>query len=165
MTKHDGGRGLNDRHILLAELLVSGFSITDAAASVGLSRQRVSDLIRKSPRFKAELEARRYEASLEIRDKLRETVTTAAEETIRLLRDGEVSPVARLQVAAALLGKLEKYFSSDAKEPRNAEGIAEAMARTDPFSSMLGEVSEPMKNYFLERDLAELKQDHKQGVA
>ncbi|MEA4952722.1 hypothetical protein SDC9_109652 [bioreactor metagenome] len=41
MTKHDGERGLNERHILLAELLVSGVSITDAAASVGLSRQRV----------------------------------------------------------------------------------------------------------------------------
>jgi len=167
MTKADSKRGggpLNERHLLLAELLASGVSITEAAASVGLSRQRASDLIRKSPHFRAELEARRYEAAQEIRDKLRETVTTAADETIRLLRNQDVSPAARLQVAATLLGKLEKYFSSDTKEPRDAEKIAADMSRMDPFSGII-EVSEPMKNFLLEKDLAELRQDHKQGAA
>ncbi len=162
--KSNDERPLNERHLLLAELLVSGTSISDAASTVGLSRQRVSDLIRKSPNFKAELEARRYEALLEIRDKLREAVVTAADETVRLLRDEEVPPAARLQVAVSLLGRLEKYFTSDTREPRDAEKIAADMSRMDPFSGIM-EVSEPMKNFLLEKDLAELRQDHKQGAA
>lgn len=162
--KSNDERPLNERHLLLAELLVSGTSISDAASTVGLSRQRVSDLIRKSPNFKAELEARRYEALLEIREKLREAVVTAADETVRLLRDEEVPPAARLQVAVSLLGRLEKYFTSDTREPRDAEKIAADMSRMDPFSGIM-EVSEPMKNFLLEKDLAELRQDHKQGAA
>jgi len=162
--KSNDERPLNERHLLLAELLVSGTSISDAASTVGLSRQRVSDLIRKSPNFKAELEARRYEALLEIRDKLREAVVTAADETVRILRDEEVPPAARLQVAVSLLGRLEKYFTSDTREPRDAEKIAADMSRMDPFSGIM-EVSEPMKNFLLEKDLAELRQDHKQGAA
>jgi len=162
--KSNDERPLNERHLLLAELLVSGTSISDAASTVGLSRQRVSDLIRKSPNFKAELESRRYEALLEIRDKLREAVVTAADETVRILRDEEVPPAARLQVAVSLLGRLEKYFTSDTREPRDAEKIAADMSRMDPFSGIM-EVSEPMKNFLLEKDLAELRQDHKQGAA
>jgi len=162
--KSNDERPLNERHLLLAELLVSGTSISDAASTVGLSRQRVSDLIRKSPNFKAELEARRYEALLEIRDKLREAVVTAADETVRILRDEEVPPAARLQVAVSLLGRLEKDFTSDTREPRDAEKIAADMSRMDPFSGIM-EVSEPMKNFLLEKDLAELRQDHKQGAA
>ncbi|MPM36479.1 hypothetical protein SDC9_83077 [bioreactor metagenome] len=162
--KSNDERPLNERHLLLAELLVSGTSISDAASTVGLSRQRVSDLIRKSPNFKAELEARRYEALLEIRDKMREAVVTAADETVKLLRDEEISPAARLQVAVSLLGRLEKYFTSDTREPRDAEKIAADMSRMDPFSGII-EVSEPMKNFLLEKDLAELRQDHKQGAA
>ena len=168
MTKRDNRAGgeLNERHLLLAELLAGGVSITEAAGIVGMSRQRVSDLTRKSPRFRAELEARRYEALMELRDKLRGTVLAAAEETIKLLKDEDVSPTARLQIAAALLGRLEKFFSSAPSEPKDAERIAEDMATIDPMDLFKKEsVNMTMKSFHLERDAAELKEDQKHGAA
>lgn len=95
-----------------------------------------------------------------LRDKLRKTVLTTVNESIKLLKNEDVSSVSRLQVAVSFLGKLEKFITSDTREPRDAEKIAEDKARIDPFSDIGGQVSEPVKNYFLEKDLAELKQGH-----
>jgi len=167
MTKQDAkSGGLNERHLLLAELLAGGVSITEAADTVGMSRGRVSDLTRKSPRFRAELETRRFEALQELRDKLRGTVLAAAEETMKLLKDEDVSPTVRLQVAVSLLGRLEKFFSSAPKEPKDAERIAEDMATIDPMDLFKKEsVNQTMKSFHLERDAAELKEDQKHGAA
>lgn len=161
MTKQDAkGGGLNERHLFLAELLAGGVSITEAAKIVGMSRGRVSDLTRKSPRFRAELESRRFEALQELRDKLRGTVLAAAEETMKLLKDESVSPTVRLQVAVSLLGRLEKFFSAEPKEPKDAEQIAEDMATIDPMDFFKKEsVNQTMKSFYLERDAAELKRD------
>ena len=90
----------------------------------------------------------------------------AAEETMKLLKDEDVSPTVRLQVAVSLLGRLEKFFSSAPKEPKDAEAIAEDMATIDPMDLFKKEsVNQTMKSFHLERDAAELKEDQKHGAA
>ena len=98
-----------------------------------------------------------------LRDKLRKTVLTTVNESIKLLKNEDVSPVSRLQVAVSFLGKLEKFITSDTREPRDAEKKATDMARSDPFSGITGEESKPRKNFFLEKHLAELRQARKDG--
>ena len=98
-----------------------------------------------------------------LRDKLRKTVLTTVNESIKLLKNEDVSSVSRLQVAVSFLGKLEKFITSDTREPRDAEKKAADMARIDPFSGITGEESKPRKNFFLEKHLAELRQARKDG--
>ena len=161
MTKRDNGKGgLNERHHHLAELLASGTSITAAALAVGMSRQRVSDLTRKSPHFRAALEVRRHEVLSELRGKLQAAVMKAAEVTLQLLDDDEVSPNVKLQVAAGLLWRTERFFTTAAPEPRDAEQIAEEMVaegQDDPIQVLRDETGE--KQRLLALDAAQLAQD------
>ena len=167
MTKRDNGKGgLNERHHHLVELLASGTSITAAALAVGMSRQRVSDLTRKSPHFRAALEVRRHEVLSELRGKLQAAVMKAAEVTLQLLDDEEVSPNVKLQVAAGLLWRTERFFTSAAPEPRDAEQIAEELigeAQLDPLQALRDETGE--KQRLLDLDADELEKDGRLGVA
>ncbi|EFQ24081.1 hypothetical protein Apau_1662 [Aminomonas paucivorans DSM 12260] len=167
MTKRDSNRGgLNERHRHLVELLAGGASITAAALAVGMSRQRVSDLTRKSPHFRAALEVRRHEVLSELRGKLQAAVMKAAEVTLQLLDDEEVSPNVKLQVAAGLLWRTERFFTSAAPEPRDAEQIAEELigeAQLDPLQALRDETGE--KQRLLDLDVDELEKDGRLGVA
>ncbi len=159
MTKTHTTGGLTEKHHRLIELLISGSSVTDAAAESGFSRAWAQHLMSDNVFFIAELERRRHESLMELRDRLRETVLTAASASMELLRDETVSPATRLQCACSILGKLERYFG-EAKPPRTPEDVAGDMSRlrqAEIFRS-LGD-DEREKTGFVERSKTELDKE------
>ena len=90
----------------------------------------------------------------------------AAEVTLQLLDDEEVSPNVKLQVAAGLLWRTERFFTSVAPEPRDSEQIAEELigeAQLDPLQALRDETGE--KQHLLDLDADELEKDGRLGVA
>lgn len=159
MTKRHTTGGLSEKHHRLIELLVSGSSVTDAAVESGFSRAWAQHLMSDNVYFIAELERRRYESLMELRDRLRETVLTSASAAMELIRDETVSPATRLQCACSLLGKLERYFG-EAKPPRAPEIVAGDMSQSkqsEIFRSMGNDEVE--KRRLIERSETELEEE------
>jgi hypothetical protein len=116
-TNPDGEarRAVTPQQELAVDLLASGKTVTETAATIGTSRQTVSEWLNRSAAFRASLNERRQELWVANADRLRALLPDAVEALAGELRDGN-----RLKAAALILRSCGAY------------GLAAPLAPTDP---------------------------------
>ena len=106
---------LTPQQELAVDLLASGRTVTEAAATVGVARQTVSEWLNRSPEFRAGLNERRQELWAATGDRLRGLLPDAVDALAGELRGGS-----RLRAAALVLRAC------------GADGLVAPVGSTDP---------------------------------
>jgi malate synthase len=113
-----------------ADLLAFGATVTDAAATVKVSRQTVSEWLNHHAGFQAVLNARRRELFAENQERLRSLIPKALETLEGSLGDERLAMAAAVHIlkAAGLYGLSEPRGSIHVDEIENAERTRQTLS-------------------------------------
>ena len=128
-TNPDTGRwALTPQQEAAVNMLAVGTSVTDAAESVGVARQTVSEWLHHHHGFRAALNRRREELWSGITDRLRALLPKAVTVLEREIEQGATPPTAAVHVlkACALYGTFQPIGPSDPDELEMKEREAES---------------------------------------
>jgi hypothetical protein len=94
------------KYVAAIGAITAGQTVTQAAESIGVTRQHLSRLLNKNPYIMAEYSRQKHELSAQVRDKITAIVSKAADVIDKALDDPAIPIDARASMAIHIVGKV-----------------------------------------------------------